>query len=61
MKHDEADLISEQNMKKLMNLHSIVFLGLSGIPPHERLLNGRTTSVHWRLAFVTKASIHCSV
>ena len=25
------------------------------------LLNGRATSVHWRLAFVSKEPIHCSV
>ena len=37
------------------------FLGLSGVPPHERLLNGQATSVHWRLAFVSKEPIHCSV
>ena len=27
-----------------------MFLGLSRIPPHERLLNGPVTSVRWRLA-----------
>ena len=37
------------------------FLGLSRVPPHERLFNGRATSVHWRLAFVSKEPIHCSV
>ena len=28
---------------------------------YERLLNRRATSVHWRLAFVSKEPIHCSV
>ena len=37
------------------------FLGLSRVAPHERLLNGRATSVHWRLAFGSKKPIHCSV
>ena len=37
------------------------FLGLSRVPPHERLLNGQATSVHWRLAFVSKEPIRCSV
>ena len=37
------------------------FLGLSHVPPHERLLNGQATSVHWWLAFVSKETIRCSV
>ena len=32
-------------------------LGLSRVPPHERLLNGAITSVRWRLAFVLKEPI----
>ena len=28
---------------------------------YERLLNRRATSVHWRLAFVSKEPIRCSV
>jgi len=33
------------------------FLGLSHVPPHERLLNGAITSVRWWLAFVLKEPI----
>ena len=31
-------------------LHADVLIGLSRVPPHERLLNGAITSVCWRLA-----------
>ena len=34
------------------------FLGLSRIPPHELLLNGPVTSVHWRLAIIASLPIH---
>ena len=37
------------------------FLGSSRFPPHKSLFNGPVTSVHWRLVFVSKEPIRCSV
>ena len=36
-------------------------VGLSRVPPHERLLNGQFTSVRWRFAFVLNEPIRCYV